>query len=147
MIRTLLLNRVTLTFAALAVVVAAWNLHVIANDDGRLAGRVVDASGQPVAGAEVVISELSLISLNVVARTTTDEQGRFRFLGHGRHALVLAAEKPGVGRSPRREIRLYFRNQNRDLAEPVVLHAQAGSVPPAGGTRLARLEASARGGR
>jgi hypothetical protein len=116
-----LINRVTLTFGAIALVVLGWNLYVAAHDDGILEGQVVDAAGEPVAGAAVVLNERTIVSLAPIAETRTDAQGLFRFEGHDRHALVLTARKEGVGASPRIEVKLYFRNQNRALADPVTL--------------------------
>lgn len=120
-----LVNRVTITFGLIAVVVVAWNLYVQAHDDGILEGRVIDASGQPVEGAKVVLSERTIVSLAPIAETETDGNGGFRFSGHDRHALVLTVEKPELGQSGRIEVRLYFRNQNRRLRSPVVLGAEA----------------------
>jgi hypothetical protein len=119
--RPWLLNRVTITFGTIATVILAWNLYVLAHDDGILAGVVVDAGGAPVEGARVVLSERTIVSLEPIAETPSDADGRFRFTGHDRHALVLTAEKDGIGASGRIEIRLYFRNQNRNLAEPIQL--------------------------
>jgi hypothetical protein len=116
-----LINRVTIAFAVIALIVVGWNAYVAAHDDGILAGVVTGRSGEPVPGAEVVLSERTLVSLAPIAKTTTDGQGRFRFEKHDRHALVLNASKPGVGGSGRIEIRLYFRNQNRALEDPVRL--------------------------
>lgn len=116
-----LINRVTITFGAIALVVVLWNLYVAAHDDGILVGRVVDASGQPVADAHVVLNERTIVSLAPIAETTTDDEGRFRFEQHDRHALVVTADKPGVGASDRIRIRLYFRNQNRTLSQPIAL--------------------------
>ena len=120
-----LINRVTITFATILVVVVAWNLHVRAHDDGILEGHVVDRGGQPVTGAKVVLNERTIVSLAPIAETTTDEAGRFRFERHDRHALVLTAEKDGIGASARIEIKLYFRNQNRVLEGPIVLDGDA----------------------
>ena len=116
-----LINRVTLTFGALALIALGWNLYVAAHDDGILAGQVVDAAGQPVADAAVVLNERTLVSLAPIAETRTDPAGRFRFERHDRHALVLTARKDGVGASPRVEVKLYFRNQNRTVADPLTL--------------------------
>ena len=116
-----LVNRVTITFGAIALIVLGWNLYVAAHDDGILEGRVVDAAGEPVAGAAVVLNERTIVSLAPIAETRTDGQGQFRFEGHDRHALVLTARKEGVGASPRVEVKLYFRNQNRALADPLTL--------------------------
>jgi hypothetical protein len=120
-----LINRVTITFGLIAVVTIAWNLYVMAHDDGILEGRVVDAGGAPVEGAKVVLSEQTIVSLSPIAETVTDEAGTFRFEKHDRHALVLTAEKPAVGQSPRVPVRLYFRNQNREMDEPIVIGAGA----------------------
>jgi hypothetical protein len=116
-----LLNRVTLTFGTLALVVLGWNLYVAAHDDGILQGIVVDAAGAPVADAAVVLNERTIVSLAPIAETRSDAAGHFRFERHDRHALVLTASKDGVGASPRVEVKLYFRNQNRTLADPLTL--------------------------
>jgi hypothetical protein len=114
-------NRVTITFAAMAIVIALWNLSVVRHDDGTLAGTVVGPDGRPVPGAEVVLSERTIVSLEPIAETVTDDEGHFRFTRHDRHRVVLTASKPGVGASGRLEVRLYFRNQNRQLEEPLQL--------------------------
>ena len=119
--RPWLLNRVTVTFGLIAILVLGWNLYVLAHDDGILTGVVVGPDGRPVAGAEVVLSERTLVSLEPIARTLTGADGSFRFEKHDRHRLVLTASKEGVGESGRLEVRLYFRNQNRQLDEPLRL--------------------------
>ena len=119
--RPWLVNRVTITFAAIALVVLLWNLYVMRHDDGILGGTVVGPDGRPVPGAEVVLSERTIVSLDPIAETVTDAEGHFRFTGHDRHRVVLTASKPGIGQSGRLEVRLYFRNQNRELAEPLQL--------------------------
>jgi hypothetical protein len=116
-----LINRVTITFGAIAIVVLLWNLYVIRHDDGILVGTVVGPDGQPVPGAEVVLSERTIVSLEPIAETMTDDQGHFEFTGHDRHRVVLTASKPDVGETGRLEVRLYFRNQNRELDQPLQL--------------------------
>jgi hypothetical protein len=116
-----LINRVTLTLTVIAIVAAGWNLYVAAHDDGILEGVVIGPSGAPAPDAKVVLSERTIVSLAPIAETTTDAEGRFRFEGHDRHALVLNAGREDLGRSGRIEIRLYFRNQNRLLDEPIRL--------------------------
>lgn len=124
-LRGWLVNRVTITFGLIAAVTLAWNAYVAAHDDGILEGRVVDVDGAPVAGAKVVLNEQTIVSLSPIAETVTDAAGAFRFEKHDRHALVLTAEKPELGQSPRVPVRLYFRNQNREMDEPIVIGAGA----------------------
>jgi Carboxypeptidase regulatory-like domain len=119
--RPWLINRVTITFGVIAIVVVLWNIYVAWHDDGILAGTVVDPDGRPVSGADVVLSERTIVSLEPIAETVTDDAGRFQFTRHDRHRLVLSASKPEVGNSGRLEVRLYFRNQNLELAEPLEL--------------------------
>jgi hypothetical protein len=116
-----LLNRVTLTFGTLALVIGGWNLYVMAHDDGILAGRVVDRDGKPAAAAEVVLWEKTIVALSPITKTATGDDGSFQFLNHGRHAVVVTASKPSVGKTDRVLVRLLFRNQNTTLAEPLRL--------------------------
>jgi hypothetical protein len=116
-----LIHRVPITFAVIALIVVGWNVYVAAHADGILEGVVVGPGGEPVPDAEVVLSERTIVSLAPIGKTTTDRDGRFRFERHGRHALVLNASRPEVGQSGRIEIRLYFRNQNLELEDPVRL--------------------------
>jgi hypothetical protein len=116
-----LINRVTITFGTIAIVIGLWNIYVLQHDDGILAGVVVGPDGRPVAGAEVVLSERTIVSLDPIAKTVTDDEGHFRFTRHDRHRVVLTASKPELGASGRLEVRLYFRNQNRQLEEPLQL--------------------------
>ena len=117
-----LFNRVTVTFALIAIIVMGWNAYVDAHDDGILQGRVVDQSGAPVTGAQVILNERTIVSLAPIAETVTDADGTFTFSAHDRHALVLVAQKEGVGSSDRIEVKLYFRNQNRQLEQAIVLN-------------------------
>ncbi len=124
LLRALLLNRVTVTFGAIAAVVLGWNLYVAANDDGILGGRVVTPDGRPARGAEVVLAERTLVSLTPIAIVRADPDGAFEFGKHDRHHVVLTASLDGVGKTKRREVRLYFRNQNRRLARPLRLEPE-----------------------
>ena len=119
--RPWLINRVTITLGAITLAVLLWNLYVIANDDGILTGVVVGPDDAPVEGARVVLSERTIVSLEPIAETVTDAAGRFRFEKHDRHHVVLTAAKDGLGDSGRIEVRLYFRNQNKELESPLRL--------------------------
>lgn len=116
-----ILNRFVLTFGGIALVALCWNLYVIANDGGRLSGRVTTVGGQPVEGAIVVLSKKTVVSVERIGSARTDADGRFVFENHGQYSVVLAARKSGVGSMRRRTVPLWFRNQNRELAEALVL--------------------------
>jgi Carboxypeptidase regulatory-like domain len=119
-----LLNRFLVTFAAVALVAAAWNVYVVLNDDGMISGRVVDRAGNPVEGAKVTLSERSLLVARPRGQTVTDAKGQFAFTGHRLHRLYLEVSKQGTGRVGQREYRLYFKGQNLELEEPLQLGAE-----------------------
>jgi hypothetical protein len=119
--RRLLINRFVLVPAAIAAAVAAWNVYVSTHDHGVVAGRVVDATGRPVPGATVVLWVLNFTTYVEKTRATTDAAGRFVITDNDSHNIRLAAEKPEVGRSPRVPVRLYFRAEDIELREPLVL--------------------------
>ncbi len=118
-------NRFFVTFAAVALLAAAWNLYIVFNDDGIIRGRVVDAGGAPVEGASVMLSERSLLVARPRGQTVTDADGRFAFKGHELHRLYLEASKEGAGRIGQREYRLYFKGQNMELDAPLQLRPES----------------------
>ena len=117
--RRLLLNRFVGVPGAIALAALAWNLWVSTHDNGIVEGRVVDARGQPVAQAEVAMWVLKATTFHLRQRTVTGPDGRFRFEGNDSHNVHLAAEKPGLGRSERLRVRLYFRSQDVVVGEPL----------------------------
>ncbi len=114
-------NRYSITFGGIAVLTALWNLYVILNDDGILAGRVVGPDRKPVPGATVVLSEKTLLVTAPRAQTMTDAEGGFRFNGHRLYHFYLEAYREDVGRMQAKEFRLYFKGQNLILREPLRL--------------------------
>jgi hypothetical protein len=119
--RRWVLNRFVLVPAVIAVAVMLWNIYVSTHNHGLVTGRVVDASGQPVTGATVVLWVLNFTTYVEKSRATTDEGGRFFIRDNDSHNIRLAAEKAGVGRSERMPVRLYFRGQDIELTQPLVL--------------------------
>src|SRR5215204_2281237 len=117
----LLLNRFVLVPGAIALAILAWNLHVATHDNGIVEGRVVDVEGAPVADASVALWVLNFTTYVEKTRTRTGPDGRFRFDGNSSHNIQLAAEKPGIGRSARVPVRLYFKAQDATLSEPLRL--------------------------
>ena len=58
------------------VVTLGWLAYVNAHDHGVVEGRVVDAAGQPVAGATVQLFERGFVTHQERGRATSDEIGR-----------------------------------------------------------------------
>lgn len=104
----------------IAVVVALWNVYVALHAHGLLAGRVVDRTGRPVAGATVILFIHDFVTQVEKARTATDASGAFRFTNNDSHLVQLQAQD-GNQSSPRATIRLWFRAQDRVLAKPLRL--------------------------
>ena len=105
---------------AVAVAVAAWNVHVAMNADGVIEGTVRDAAGAPVAGAEVIFFERNFVNFQEKRRATTDASGAFRFDGMEVHIGQLEALAADGRRSQRLQLRLWFRAQHARAA-PLVL--------------------------
>lgn len=114
-----LLSRWVVLPAALAAVVLGWNLWVATHAGGVVEGRVVDAAGRAVPGAEVVLYGRSFVTNDERQRTHAGDNGIFRFTGNASHALQLQAEAPGLGRSERVTVRLLFRAQDTRLQTPL----------------------------
>lgn len=104
---------------AMAIVTLAWLAYVNSHDHGVIEGRVVDATGSPVAGARVRLFERGFVTHEERGRATTDAQGAFRFTDNRSHSIQLEAEAPGMGRTDRRVLRLWFAAQDAALAEPL----------------------------
>ena len=119
MLRSVLYNRYTITFGTIALLAIVWNVYVLFNDDGIVAGRVVTSDGTPIENARVVLSEKTLLVNAPLDKTTTDADGRFKFSGHDIYHVYLEAYKDGVGRAPQKDYHLYFRGQNLHLSEPL----------------------------
>lgn len=103
----------------IAIVTLLWNAYVAAHDHGIVEGRVVDASGQPVGGATVMLFERGFVTQQERERTLSDPQGAFRFADNRSHSIQLEADAPGLGRTDRRIVRLWFAAQDVTLAQPL----------------------------
>jgi hypothetical protein len=108
----------------LAVLILIWNIYVVLHNHGVIEGRVVDAHGAAVPGAKVTLLEQNVTTYTERSHTTTDADGRFVFRDNRSHHVKLVAEKEGAGQSPRRDLRLWFRAQDRVLATPLELQPQ-----------------------
>jgi hypothetical protein len=119
--RALVLNRFVLVPGAIVVAIVLWNLYVATHSHGIVAGRVVDEAGRPVAGATVALWTYNFTTYEEKAQVRTDADGAFRFTDNPSHRIQLGAEKPGVGRSQRIPVFLYFRSQDTNLDVPLRL--------------------------
>ena len=99
--------------------ILVWLAYVGSHNHGLIEGRVVNAAGQPVAGAAVLLFERGFVTHQEKARTTSDAAGVFRFTRNPSHSIQLEAEAPGLGRTERRIVRLWFAAQDTQLAEPL----------------------------
>ncbi len=122
----MLRSRFVVVPLVLAAAVGGWNLYVAQHDNGRLAGRVVDASGQPVATATVRLYEQQFTNQVERERTRTDGEGWFHFFGNRSHLVQVQAETDDGRGSPRETVRLWFRAQDRTLVRPLVVRRAAG---------------------
>jgi hypothetical protein len=116
-----LLNRFVLVPAALLLVALVWNVWVTRHNHGVVAGRVVDAAGAPVEGAEVKLWVFNFTTFVEKASTVTRADGTFAFANNPSHNIQVSAEKSGEGRSARLPIRLYFAGQDFQMKEPLRL--------------------------
>jgi hypothetical protein len=121
--RRLLLNRFVLVPGAIVLAIVLWNIYVATHNNGLLAGRVVDSAGRPVADATVSLWTFNFTTYEEKERVKTDADGVFRFTDNPSHRVQISAEKPGVGRSPRIPVFLYFRAQDTTLDLPLRLAA------------------------
>ncbi len=119
--RGVLLNRFVLVPGAIVLAIAVWNVYVATHNNGLLTGRVTDSSGRPVADATVSLWVFNFTTYEEKERVKTDADGVFRFTDNPSHRIQISAEKPGVGRSPRMPVCLYFRAQDTTLASPLRL--------------------------
>jgi hypothetical protein len=87
-----LLREGLLVFLVTTLVIAGWSLvrSLGLGPSGSLVGRVVDASGAPIAGAHVMVEGLE-------SEGVTDASGTYALAGVPLGAQWIRAEIPGVG--------------------------------------------------
>ena len=70
-------------------------------------------------GASVMLFERGFVTHQERGRAPSDAYGAFRFTDNRSHSIQLEAEAPGLGRSERRIVRLWFAAQDVKLVEPL----------------------------
>jgi len=107
---------------ALLAIVMVWNVYIAFNDHGIIEGEVRDRAGAPVAGATVIFFERNFIYYEEKQRAMTDAQGVYRFTDIKTHVGQLEARTNDGRKSERRQLRLWFRSQDTDVA-PLIVEA------------------------
>ncbi|MBS7695958.1 MULTISPECIES: carboxypeptidase-like regulatory domain-containing protein [unclassified Chelatococcus] len=120
-----LLNRFVLTPLIIALIAGAWDLYANMHNNGLVEGTVVDAAGNPVAGADVTLWTFNFTTFSEKSHTKSGPDGRFAFTDNPSHHIQVSATKPGVGTSQRKPIRLLFQSQDTQLQEPLILSGGA----------------------
>ena len=118
--RRFLLHRFFLVPLVVALVAAGWNIYIAFNDGGIIEGQVRDRAGAPVPGATVIFFERNFIYYQELRRTTTDARGAFRFDGMRVHVGQLEARTEDGQHSERRQLRLWFRAQDTEVAPLII---------------------------
>ena len=76
-----LINRFVLVPGCLMLIAIVWNCWVFTHNHGVVAGRVVDGSGAPVAGAEVKLWVFNFVTFNERGSTQTAAERQRAFVG------------------------------------------------------------------
>jgi len=112
-LRKILFNRITLVVLVAVVLTIGMQGYISANNDGNIQGTVIDADGEPVEDAVVVLSEERRLGQNPSHETTTNANGEFAFTGLTEVLeFRLYAEAPDGQESEEYRIHLNFQGQN-----------------------------------
>jgi hypothetical protein len=118
--RRFFMHRFFMVPLAVALLVAGWNIYIAFNNGGLIEGEVRDRAGAPVPGATVTFFERNFIYYQEKQRTMTDARGAYRFEGMQVHVGQLEARAADGRHSERRQLRLWFRAQNAEMAPLIV---------------------------
>lgn len=118
--RKLLLNRLTILLVVLLLVAVPLQVYASGNADGRIQGQVVDEDGDPVENATVKLQKIPLEGVIKSERTTTDENGEFRYENQTDVLeFRIVVEKEGYETAEHHDQSL-FPGENRDIT--IVIH-------------------------
>lgn len=120
--KNIFLNRYTITFGTILLIILLWNIYVARNNDGIITGIVEDQYGNPVPQATVSLYEVGTAGLLFEPKNTeTDENGRFTYTDHNLIEFTIDVSKEGFLRSEKKRYHTLFKKQNFELPEPIVL--------------------------
>jgi hypothetical protein len=117
----ILANRYVVTILLIVLSIFIWKLQVKANDDGFIRGMVVDAKGNGVPRATVLLQERGLVIVESPISTRTDENGQFVYKDMSLVSFFIWAKKDGYLTPEKNPYHLYFKGQNFTLPEPIIL--------------------------
>ena len=118
--RRILRHRFVAVPLAVALLIVGWNIYIAFNNGGIIEGEVRDKTGAPVPGATVIFFERNFVYYQEKQRTISDARGVYRFDGMQVHVGQLEARTADGRHSERRQLRLWFRAQNVDVAPLIV---------------------------
>ena len=106
---------------ALVAIVVAWNVYIAFNDHGIIEGEVRDKAARrwPAPRSS---SSSATSSITRRSSATTDAQGVYRFTDMKTHVGQLEARTADGRKSERRQLRLWFRSQDTEVA-PLIVEA------------------------
>lgn len=104
------------------LLLAAW-IYIGANQTGEIRGVVVDAAGNPIDGATVRLREKTLNLIKEGIYTETNGMGEFTFTDRAIIEFFIDARIDGFS-SEESRYHLYFKEQDFDLPEPIVIPAE-----------------------
>ena len=103
--------------------VVAWNVYIAFNDRRHHRGRGArHRRARRWPGATVIFFERNFIYYEEKQRATTDAQGVYRFTDMKTHVGQLEARTNDGRKSERRQLRLWFRAQDTEVA-PLIVEA------------------------
>ena len=123
--RRILRHRFVVVPLAVALLVVGWNTYIAFNSGGIIEGEVRDKTGAAVPGATVIFFERNFVYYQEKQRATADAKGVYRFDGMQVHVGQLEARTADGRHSERRQLRLWFRAQNIDVA-PLIIAVPSG---------------------
>lgn len=119
-LRKLFLNRFTVLLLVVLAFTVAGQAYVQTNDGNRIDGMVIDADGDPVSNATVVLSAISLRGVPTRVTTHTNADGEFAFPNYNERGQAtlefrIWATSPDGRASPQYRYHVDFPRQSKSI--------------------------------